>query len=74
MGDLQEGTQMSEADGYHEEALDALESMVEQYLYSGDGIAYEHYFMSAGEFACDVLANQRPERWELTKIGIRRRG
>ena len=68
-------------DEYHDEALDALESMVEQYLWLDqspskwpEATEYHHFFMSAGEFACKVLANQRPERWELTRIGVKRHG
>lgn len=57
------------------EALDALEGMVEQYLktYPQDSTEYHHYFMSAGEEACRVLAKLRPGRWELTGSGVRRK-
>lgn len=54
--------------------LDALEMMVEQYLHTSQPNEFTHSFMSAGEYACEVLAERRPERWELTKIGVRRRG
>lgn len=60
-----------------EDVLDALEGMVEQYLgvYPGNGemaTEFHHEFMSAGEFACEVLAAARPERWERTAVGLRR--
>lgn len=55
-----------------DDALDALEMMVEQYLYTPDHDGYDHMFMSAGEEACAVLAKLRPEKWELTKVGVRR--
>lgn len=55
--------------------LDALEMMVEQDLHMEDRPGeFTHYFMSAGEYACQVLAERRPERWELTRIGVRRHG
>lgn len=60
----------------HVDALDALEAMVEQYLWTPDTGAsgeYQHAFMSAGEVACHVLAAQRPKRWERTRTGLRRR-
>lgn len=58
-----------------EEALSALELMVEQYLWhpNSDG-HYQHDFMCAGEHACTVLAALRPECWEATPIGIQRKG
>lgn len=66
-----------------DDALDALESMVEQYLpdYTPSGATwsvdpsgeYDHMFMAPGEEACEVLARLRPDRWELTRIGVRRR-
>lgn len=56
-----------------DDALDALESMVEQYLYVGGADVYDHMFMAPGEEACEVLARLRPDRWEQTRIGIRRR-
>ncbi len=56
-----------------DDVLDALEGMVEQYLYMDDRPdEYTHYFMSAGEYACAVLAACRPDRWELTRIGVKR--
>lgn len=42
------------------DALDALESMVEQYPWSKDGIEFDHYFM----------VRLRPDRWELTPDGV----
>ena len=58
-----------------EEALDALESMVCQYLHYPSQDVYDrefyHSFMSAGEEACAVLANLRPLRWRITEAGCR---
>ena len=54
------------------DALDALECMVEQYCYMEDRPGeYTHAFMSAGEYACEILARLRPDRWEPTPIGLR---
>lgn len=54
-----------------EEALDALEMMVGQYLFmeKEDSNEYGHDFMSAGECACEVLAKFRPMEWQLTPTG-----
>jgi hypothetical protein len=54
-----------------DEALDALEMMVGQYLYveTNDPNDYSHAFMSAGECACEVLAKFRPTEWRLTPTG-----
>ena len=55
-----------------EDALDGLEMMVEQYLYVENAKGtYDHAFMAAGEFACQVLSTQRPLQWELTPTGVR---
>lgn len=56
-----------------EDALDALEGMVEQYLYCDDQGRYDHACMSAGEFATDVLLRLRPNVWEEAPRGLRRR-
>jgi hypothetical protein len=55
-----------------DQALDALESMCDQYLrYDNDPENfYNHAFMSAGESACWVLCNLRPERWRETGCGM----
>lgn len=55
-----------------EEALDALEAMVEQYFMPDprNERMLDHSFMSAGEFASVVLAQQRPEQWRLTGTGV----
>lgn len=54
-----------------DEALDALEMMVGQYLHNetDDPNDYGHDFMSAGECACEVLAKFRPTEWRLTPAG-----
>ena len=52
------------------DALDALESMVEQFLWTRDGIHFDHYFMAAGEHASVVLARLRPDLWALTPSGL----
>ena len=55
-------------------ALDALEMMVEQYLHMEDRPGeYCHAHMAAGEYACEVLAERRPEKWERTRIGVKRK-
>ena len=56
------------------DALDALEGMVEQHFGSDARRPAElfHDFMSAGEYASEVLARLRPARWEETKLGLRR--
>lgn len=61
-----------------QDVIDALEGMVEQYLgvYPGNAemaTEFHHDFMSAGEFACEVLAAVRPDRYEETPLGLRRR-
>jgi hypothetical protein len=57
-----------------DDALDALESMVGQYLYDPTNTdTYDHMFMSAGEEACDVLARLRPDKWQQIPTGLRRR-
>lgn len=61
-----------------EELIEALEGMVEQYLgvYPGNAemaTEFRHEFMSAGEYACEVLARARPDRYELTELGLRYR-
>lgn len=55
-----------------DEALDALEMMVGQYLFmeKEDSNEYGHDFMSAGECACEVLAKFRPTEWQLTPTGV----
>jgi hypothetical protein len=54
------------------EALDALEMMVEQYTpYYVDGF-YDHEFMTAGEQAAEALTN-RPTRWRVVPRGVERR-
>jgi hypothetical protein len=45
------------------QALDALESMVMQYLAENKDGSYDHQCMSAGEEAARVLARLRPGRW-----------
>lgn len=54
------------------DALDALEMMCEQYLrYDNDPENfYNHSFMSAGEYACEVLCTLRPNRWRETPVGM----
>lgn len=54
------------------DALDALESMVCQYLrYDNDPENfYNHAFMSAGEYACATLCRLRPDRWRETPCGM----
>lgn len=52
------------------DALDALELMVDQYLDGNPEQGYDHIFMGAGEKACEVLARLRPERWVLTVSGL----
>lgn len=54
-------------------ALDALEEMVAQYMPEDAPGWFSHQHMSPGELACEVLAAQRPDRWELTGDGIRYR-
>jgi hypothetical protein len=56
-----------------DDALDALESMVEQYLGTEEFGVYDHMFMSAGEEACEVLIRLRPDRWGWAKTGARLR-
>lgn len=53
---------------------DALESMVEQYLYTDREGEYDHMFMSAGEEACDVLCELYPDRWIKMPWGMKRKG
>lgn len=53
-----------------EDALDAVEMMVGQYLYEAPEGGYDHSFMSAGEYACEVMARLRPQQWRLTPTGM----
>ncbi len=63
---------MTDAEKLHE-ALEALEDMVEQYLLPyNDWEGYCHSFMSAGEYACEVLAALRPEKWCIVYGGMER--
>lgn len=61
------------------DALDALECMVEQYLGPRDGRfgepgnEYSHDFMTAGEYATEVLSRLRPNQWEDVGWGLRRK-
>lgn len=54
-----------------EKALDALEDMCFQYLTWDGSPDFHHSFMSAGENACEVLPELRPDRWEETNDGMR---
>jgi hypothetical protein len=55
------------------EALDALETMVERYTpYYVDGF-HDHEFMTAGEQAVEALDKYRPMRWRLVPRGVDRR-
>lgn len=64
---------MAAADPMLDEALDALEVMVEQYMpeTAPEG-GYDHLFMSAGEAATDVLVKCRPDRWRAVVRGVER--
>lgn len=57
-----------------DDALDALEGMVLQYLHwesvPDTHPEYPHLFMSAGEDATDVLSRLRPDRWRDTGAGL----
>lgn len=55
-----------------DDALDALESMVTQYLDLTPDGAYDHASMAAGEEACEVLTRLRPDRWRTTTTGMER--
>lgn len=55
-----------------DEALDALEMMVEQYMPRHPEGWYDHVFMSAGESAADVLVKCRPDRWRAVVRGLER--
>jgi plasmid maintenance system antidote protein VapI len=53
-----------------EDALEALEKMVSQYLSGSPADGYQHDFMSAGEAACEALARLRPDEWVETPTGM----
>ena len=55
-----------------DDALDALEMMCFQYMsYNEAKENYiSHAFMSAGEYACEVLCRIRPNRWRETGDGM----
>lgn len=54
-------------------ALDALESMVQQYLLWDDRPGhYDHMYMTAGEEACELLVKMRPHKWRAKPYGMER--
>ena len=55
------------------EALDALEMMVEQYTPYHVHAFCDHEFMSAGEQAAESLAKYRPTRWRVAQRSVERR-
>lgn len=61
-----------EAIAQRDEALDALEMMVTQYLYAvpDQSGRFDHMFMACEEEACEVLVSLRPDRWQATKTGV----
>jgi hypothetical protein len=60
---------MNDADAA--DLVDALEGMVWQYFVEYEGGEYGHAFMSAGEWAAEVLARVAPGRWRLTPVGLK---
>lgn len=62
----------STADDYLD-AVEALEDMVTQHLYTADGVVYDHGCLGSNEYAASLLTRLRPERWEKTNRGMRRR-
>lgn len=56
-----------------EQLKDALEGMVEQYIYDDGPSSVGHMFMGAGEDAAHVLATLYPDEWIDTGVGARRK-
>jgi hypothetical protein len=55
-----------------DDLLDAIEDLLDQCCGTADG-DLDHAFMSTYEDAVDLLVECRPERWEATHYGARRR-
>lgn len=56
--------------GYWQEALDALEGMVEQHFLARRDGTLDDEGLSANELAATILLHRRPERWTRVDGGI----